>query len=252
MKVSIITPTFDRGGYHASLYASFKRQDHPQKELLVWDDSPVPSPFFTTLDDPEVRYFHSVERYSIGEKRNLLAERADGEVIAHFDDDDYYKSNYLSFMLGALGEHDLIKLGGWFVYSVPHQALFYWDTTCVSPLHFSVDGQRDLEMISVAAASADEQAVWRERNMLGYGFSYVYRKSLWQDIRFAHVSHGEDLDFALRSHAAGAHLSILNDLEGVVLYIRHARDSSRTMPQYQLPPFMLRAIFDEDALALLR
>lgn len=252
MKVSLITPTFDRSTHHAGLYANFKRQDHSDKELLVWDDSPGPSSFFENLRDPQVRYFHSTERYSVGEKRNLLAERAAGDVIAHFDDDDYYKGNYLSSMLGALGEHDLVKLGGWFLYSIPHQALFYWDTTCVSPLHFSVDGRNDLQMLSVASASAEEQEAWRRKNMLGYGFSYVYRKSLWERIRFAHVSHGEDLDFALRSDQAGALLNILQDRQGIVLYIRHANDSSRTMPQYQLPPFMLQAVFDEDALALLR
>lgn len=252
MKVSIITPTFGRSGHHAALYANFRRQDHADKELLIWDDSPGPSSFFGQLNDPDVRYFHSTERYSVGEKRNLLAQRAEGDVIAHFDDDDYYKSNYISCMLGGLADQDLIKLGGWFIYSLPHQALFYWDTTCVSPLHFSVDGERDLEMLSVAGASPEEQQIWREKNMLGYGFSYVYRKSLWETVRFADVSHGEDLDFALRAHAAGANLTVMQDLEGLVLYIRHARDSSRTMPQYQLPPFMLPVLFDEDALALLR
>src|SRR3978361_2118037 len=99
MRVSVVTPTFGRERYLAGLYQGFAAQTHQDRELLVFDDSPVPSAFFARLAGPRVRYLHAPERLTIGEKRNRLIELATGEVIAFFDDDDHYAPGYLRAML---------------------------------------------------------------------------------------------------------------------------------------------------------
>ena len=47
MKVSVLAPTYQREQYLPALYTLFQAQTYPDLELLVLDDSPQPSPFFT-------------------------------------------------------------------------------------------------------------------------------------------------------------------------------------------------------------
>jgi glycosyltransferase involved in cell wall biosynthesis len=74
------------------------------------------------LDDPRVFYDHRPERRSVGMKRNVLISRARGEIIAQFDDDDFYGKGYLSGMISAMrnGDADFVKLFGFFMYSQLH------------------------------------------------------------------------------------------------------------------------------------
>ena len=146
--VSVITPTYNRPHYHKRLYECFISQTYPQKELLVLDDSQEPSPFFTHLKDPQVHYTHISKKMTIGEKRNYLLNKAQGEIIAHFDDDDFYAPSYLDFMTHNLGNtYSLVKLASWFIYDEQHQAFFYWDTTSLSSLHFIVQANRPLTTV---------------------------------------------------------------------------------------------------------
>ena len=57
--VSCVVPTTGgRQWCHAQLHARFDSQTYPNKELVVLDDAPTPSPFFSTLTDHRVRYVH--------------------------------------------------------------------------------------------------------------------------------------------------------------------------------------------------
>jgi glycosyltransferase involved in cell wall biosynthesis len=139
--VSAITPTFERHSFLPLLYNCFKRQSFVDIEWLVMDDSALPSEFMQTLDDPRVHYEHRTERLSIGMKRNLLIERAQGDVIMHFDDDDFYGSEYVSNMISALNaaNADIVKLYGAYHYSKLHNVFAYWDYTEVFNQHMTLD-----------------------------------------------------------------------------------------------------------------
>ena len=57
--VSVLSPTTsDRHWAHPNLYRCFDQQSWKRKELVVLDTGPAPSPFFSRLDDPRVRYTH--------------------------------------------------------------------------------------------------------------------------------------------------------------------------------------------------
>jgi glycosyltransferase involved in cell wall biosynthesis len=101
--VSVLTPTRSSTQHrHGLLYESYTHQTYPLKELIVMDDSPTPSPFFSSLSDETVRYIHVKEPTALGAKRNSLASAAAGTVLAHFDDDDYYSPAYLDTMVSTL------------------------------------------------------------------------------------------------------------------------------------------------------
>jgi glycosyltransferase involved in cell wall biosynthesis len=240
MKVSILTPTLGRERFLPSLYRCFERQSHGDRELVILDDSPAPSPFCATLSDPRVRYLHSPVRLTIGDKRNRLIELAAGEVIAFFDDDDHYASDYVAAMLDRLGDADLVKLTGWFALSVPDDALFFWDTSVNHPLHYKV-GEGPVGFVSSAQFKPDFAA----KNADGYGFSYLFRRSVFDPPRFPAQNFGEDLPFVAGLRAAGRKIAHTQDLQGLAVHLLHDRNSSVIFPQYRLPRGLGARLFPE-------
>lgn len=238
MKISVITPTHRRERFLPALYRCFAEQDHADRELLVHDDSPSPSPFFTALRDPRVRYLHSPGRLTVGEKRNLLLEQAQGELIAFFDDDDYYAPPYLSTMAERLGDADLVKLTGWFALSVPDDALFYWDTTGNHPLHHKV-GEGPVGFVTSSQFKPDFVA----RNSDGYGFSYLFRRAVCGPAPFPAQSFGEDFVFLGALRDAGRRIAVVADDQGLVVHILHNRNTSVIFPQYRLPSLLAARLF---------
>lgn len=79
----------------------FLRQDYPNKELLVVDDGPDPLAKVVP-DDPQVRYIRLEGTRTLGIKRNLCVEAASGDLIMHWDDDDWTSSQRISYQMEAL------------------------------------------------------------------------------------------------------------------------------------------------------
>lgn len=239
MKISIITPTYGRERYLPSLYRSFAEQTHDDRELLIHDDSPEPSPFFAALRDPRVSYRHTAARVTIGEKRNQLIERASGDLIAFFDDDDFYAPGYLTAMAATVGDADLVKLSGWFALSVPDDAFFYWDTAQHQPLHYKV-GEGAITFVTSGQFTPDFAA----KNVDGYGFSYLFRRGVFGGaLRFPDKSFGEDLPFVQGLRAAGRSVRHVQDDAGLVVHLLHNRNSSVIFPQYRLPRGLAARLF---------
>ena len=246
MKISIVTPTLNREKSLPRLYDQFRKQTYPDCELIVLDDSPAPSTFFSMLTDPRVRYEHSRERLTVGSKHNLLASMANGEVIMHFDDDDYYAPNYVEAMLQHLGDADFVKLSGWYMFSQTHNIFAYWDLAMTASLHYRVESGKPLGTFNPSDHKAEEVQTWSQKNLNGWGFCYVYRRQVWQDNPFEDLKHGEDGAFLHRLILAGCSIRQVPDTYGIVLYIRHAKDHSVTFPQYMLPLHLLPQIFNDD------
>ena len=232
MKFSLITPTFGRERFLPGLYRCFAEQTHADRELLVFDDSPSPSPFFSSLRDARVRYRHAPERLTIGEKRNQLIEQAQGELVGFFDDDDFYGPNYLQVMADGLESAggDLIKLAGWFALSVPDDALFFWDTSVHHPIHYKV-GEGAIDYVASSEFSADFIA----KNVDGYGFSYVFRRAAFGSARFPAKNFAEDVAFLGALRAQGKRIVHAQDSLGLCVHILHNRNTSVIYPQYRLP-----------------
>ena len=234
--VSIITPTFDRPHLLSAIYQCVAAQDMADLEWLVLDDGPAPSAFMQSLSDPRVCYLHRTGQQSTGLKRNLLIERARGEIIALFDDDDYYGPAYLSRMLSLMQSQnaDFVKLFGFFLYSHIHDLFAYWDLQNNDGPHYQVSNT------PLALTSLDQTAF--KHNYLGYGFSYVFKKHVWDAIKFPDLTWNSDRPFAV-SAADRFGLFGIHDLTCDCLHVLHHSNTSSCFPQYLLPRFLLDRLF---------
>jgi glycosyltransferase involved in cell wall biosynthesis len=99
--VSCVMPTANRRSMVPRAIAYFQRQDHPSRELVILDDGEdrvadlIPA-------DPRIRYLPSDRPMVLGAKRNAACEEARGEVIVHWDDDDWFAPHRLGYQLREL------------------------------------------------------------------------------------------------------------------------------------------------------
>jgi ADP-heptose:LPS heptosyltransferase/glycosyltransferase involved in cell wall biosynthesis/SAM-dependent methyltransferase len=167
--VSCIMPTANRRRFVPEAIRLFLAQDHPEKELLILDDGTdaiadlVPA-------DPRIRYLRETRRAPIGAKRNRACEVAHGEIIVHWDDDDWYAPWRLSYQVSALQAADADACG------------------------------LDRVLYRDEADSAVWEYVWPQGGGAWlHGATLCYRRALWQRGGFPAVAVGEDTQF-LRAH----------------------------------------------------
>jgi glycosyltransferase involved in cell wall biosynthesis len=101
--VSICTPTFNRRPFIPIIIKCFQNQIYPKEKIewIIIDDGTdkVEELFFNV---PQVKYFRYEEKMTLGKKRNLLNEKAKGEIIIYMDDDDYYPPERISHAVETL------------------------------------------------------------------------------------------------------------------------------------------------------
>jgi len=239
--VSIITPTYGRAWFLAETARWVRSQTYPNYEWLILDDSPEPCPALATATDERVRYRHTRERMTIGKKRNQLVAEARGAIVAHFDDDDYYAPHYLQTMVELLEARgaDFVKLSGYYRYDLRHDFSGYWALRNTAGLQFGCYAN----VLRVHVVGPEEAATLAD-NYLGYGFSYVYRRSLCDSAQFADANHREEPAFieAIRTRAK---IHCVDDEAGLALHLLHLQSTSACHPQYRLPGFLLARMFPE-------
>ena len=89
--VSICTPTFNRRPFIPAAIKCYLHQDYPRDKLewIIIDDGTDPIEDLVK-DISGVKYFRYDDKMVLGKKRNLMHEKASGEIIVYMDDDDYY------------------------------------------------------------------------------------------------------------------------------------------------------------------
>lgn len=161
--VSCIMPTYNRRQFVPQAIAYFLRQESPRKELVILDDGEdrigdlVP-------DHPEIRYFHEPKGRTLGAKRNRLCELARGDIIAHWDDDDWYASHRLDRQVKALKDSGKLLCG------IEH--LLYYDSQQQAAFEYTCRSEKS-----------------RWLSLL------CYQRKLWQHNRFPDIQVGSDTRF---------------------------------------------------------
>ena len=163
--VSCIMPTSNRRPFVPLAIRQFLTQDWPDSELVVIDDGDdrvadlIP-------DDPRIRYIPSDRKLSIGAKRNLACDLARGEIILHWDDDDWMEDRRTRFQVESLLESKADLCG------LPR--LYFHDP---------------------ASGRSWEYSCLRRDKMWLAGATFCYRKSLWMGSPFPDTNTGEDVRF---------------------------------------------------------
>jgi O-antigen biosynthesis protein len=198
--VSCIMPTYNRRPFVPLALSYFESQDYPNKELIVLDDGSDPvGDLVEGLAG--VRYLRLPARVTIGAKRNQGCAEAQGEIVAHWDDDDWYAPDRLRYQVAPLlsGEADVTGLVNAFVLALPDGV--FWTT----------------------------QPRLHQRMFVGdvHGGTLVYRKTLWQEgLRYPDVNLAEDAALLQQAMGRGRRLVRLAN-PGVFVYLRHGGNAWR-------------------------
>ena len=86
--VSCVMPTWNRRLFVPAAIDSFLKQTYENRELVILDDGEEEIKDLIP-DDLRIRYFFEDHRRITGDKRNRINELAAGELICHWDDDDW-------------------------------------------------------------------------------------------------------------------------------------------------------------------
>jgi O-antigen biosynthesis protein len=86
--VSCITPTANRRRILPQAIRCFRQQNYPNTKLLIIDDGEDPVGDLVPQGE-RIRYVRLPYKTVLGQKRNRAAAEAKGEIIVHWDDDDW-------------------------------------------------------------------------------------------------------------------------------------------------------------------
>jgi glycosyltransferase involved in cell wall biosynthesis len=170
--VSCLMPTRDRPVFVEQAVRYFLRQTWERRELVVIDDGE--SSIADRLpDDPRIVHVRVAPVTKLGDKRNLACERARGDILVHWDDDDWHAAWRLHYQVARLHDSGAQMCG-------------------IDRLHY----------VAPWAESPDSRA-WlytypaREPPWVAGG-TLAYARELWERLRFRSIHVGEDNDFVAR------------------------------------------------------
>jgi glycosyltransferase involved in cell wall biosynthesis len=150
----------------------FQRQTYPNLELVILCDGEDDMSDLVPTGDERIRYSYlGRNRRTLGAKLNLGCERAKGELIAHWDDDDWSHAERLSFEVGAL-----IAEGA--------------DICSFSKLLFLEIGTGMVWLCRTPALLHPSLY-----HCQPFGAAYLYRRSYWSSSPFPDVSRDSDMAF---------------------------------------------------------
>ncbi|WP_437975557.1 glycosyltransferase [Sorangium sp. So ce295] len=194
--VSCIMPTFQRRPFVPLAITYFQRQTYPNLELIVVDDGPSVRDLMPA--DPRVRYLRLPTRWSIGAKRNLAVQKARGQIIVHWDDDDWHAPTRVATQVAPIltGQADATYLDMQLVLSLRDAQL----ARCTPALHTQLHGHG------------------------GCPGTLAFRRALWGKARYPAVQVAEDVSFIRQLARTGARIERLRD-ERQFIVVRHAANT---------------------------
>lgn len=102
--ISVICPTYGRVHFLEDAIYSFLQQSYSNKEMIIINDLQDQKLIFA---HPQIKIFNLPERIpSLGEKKNLAANLASGDIIIPLDDDDILLPHYLETCFNFIGEYN--------------------------------------------------------------------------------------------------------------------------------------------------
>jgi len=189
--VSVIIPTYDRSEFLSQALKLIGRQDYPNLEVIIVDDSEKAEDVPKEIAGIPIKYLHLDLRVTIGEKRNIAVLHAKGEVIVHWDDDDYFRPHRVSTQVRPIlsGETDMTVLEHHYYFHLPTKTFYTVKRPSSWGPHFA---------------------------------TFAYRRSIYESgVRYPDNSMAEDYAFAEFALERGYSIRVINNEDGKHIYLRH-------------------------------
>lgn len=187
-------PTAGREQFVPKAVEYFRRQDYPRKELVVVDDGDVPVRNLL-YGSGRVVYIRLHQRKQVvGVKRNHACDAANGDIIVHWDDDDWYAPDWISRQVKTLIDEQADICG--------LDKVFFYDPTLSNCWQY---------------VYPENEQKWV------YGATLAYWKKFWHSHRFGNMHIGEDNHFVWHS---GGRVAAHSHHYGFMAII-HAHNTSR-------------------------
>lgn len=173
--VSCIMPTKNRRKFIPNAIQYFLKQSYKNKELIIIDDG------FDKIEDlvpnnKMIRYVYLDKSHTIGAKRNYANHIAKGDIIIHWDDDDFMADEWITKQV-----YSLINLKA--------------DITGIQNVYYYNPEDKSTYLYSFPKSFGP----WV------LGGSFCYYKHIWQEYPFANINIGEDSNFLKKTK----HLKII-------------------------------------------
>lgn len=212
MLVSCVMPTLTkRQNFWEGAIECFNRQTYPDRQLVIGCEGQqgMEESFFRMMKNRDkikpIFIDQKGAQFSTGKKRNLVNGQSDGEVIIHWDDDDWSHPNRVGDQIALLvatgkqmvGYHDLLYLRC--------QDMTLW------------------------------KYLYQSRpKCYATGTSQCYRRTWWEKNPFKSLGVGEDSKFALDTAKVGE----LYSVEGAKMVVARAHSENTYVPRFGSAPFL--------------
>ena len=162
--VSCVLPTKDRAKYIPTAIRSYQSQTYPAKELIIIDNGTDETQSLIP-PDPTIFYRQVPGKWSTGEMRNFCVKHAQGEIICHFDSDDWSAPERVQDQVTRLGAFGVVTgYHTMLFYDVRDGRSYYWHWV-QTPIRYAL------------------------------GTSLCFRRAWWEHHPFPGIRVGEDLRF---------------------------------------------------------
>lgn len=209
MKISIITPTFNRGNLIERAIQSILAQKHSDWEMIIIDDASTDSTASNVqkyLVDKRIKYIRCVQNSGVNKARNfgLKSMSDDSEVVTFLDSDDEFLPNALTDMVSEMFNHPKIN---YFRFGVK-----YTDGKLVSnPVHNFVEANFAYYIQNFFTIG--EWVCTFRKKIIKEGFEYSNEVNAFESIAYIDLSQKETAFFSdkiVRIYHTG-HDSISNE-----------------------------------------
>ena len=199
--VSIITCTNKPHSLN-NILINYNRQDHKEKELIIIINNNkinLEQWLYKAKKYRKVRVFKLNEKTSLGKCLNFAVDKSKYNIIAKFDDDDYYGSKYLSDTIKSFDDTDAKVIGKTtnFIYFVAKETL------------------------AIRSPGQENKFV-----KFANGSTLVFKKEIFDKIKFRNMSLAED-DYFCRDCVKN-NIKIYSTNKYYHVYFRHPSKENHT------------------------
>lgn len=234
--VTAVMPTYNRPEFVAHAVNLFQQQRYSRKELLILDDSPRAQS--TKQFGSNVRYIRYPDRVLMAKKHNDALQLAQGELLVHWDDDDWSAPMRITrqvepiMMLGV----DVVGLKLWHVLNSGQFTMFAYTNkkplpagTFIGPVGNSLGGR-----------------------LLGFhDGTALFRRSVIGDASYGAHQVSQKVIFLNRLIDSGAKKYVLEN-QGLFVYVRHGTNTWQFGDALRLVPSPTPKYFPKEELEFYR